>query len=58
MPLKSGKSRAVISANIRREVERGRPLRQAIAIAYSKAGLSRKKKRKRKHLNGILKKIR
>ena len=45
MPLKSGKSKKVISSNIRTEMRCGKkPQRQAIAIAYSKAGLSRKKK--------------
>lgn len=42
MPLKSGKSRAVISANIRTEMDAGKPQKQAIAIALSKAGKSRK----------------
>jgi hypothetical protein len=45
MPLKSGSSRKVISANIRTEVKAGRPQRQAIAIAMSKAGKSRRKKK-------------
>ena len=42
MPLKSGKSRKVIVANIRTEVRAGKPVKQAVAIAYSKAGLARK----------------
>lgn len=45
MPLKSGSSRKVISANIRTEVRGGRPVKQAAAIAYSKAGKSRRKKK-------------
>jgi hypothetical protein len=43
MPLKKGSSRKVISQNIRTERKAGRPEKQAIAIAYSKAGKSRKK---------------
>lgn len=45
MPLKHGKSKAAMSSNIRRLVHEGYPQKQAVAIAYSEAGKSRKKKR-------------
>jgi hypothetical protein len=47
MPLIPGKSKKVISQNIATEVKAGRPQKQAIAIAFSKAGMSRKRSRKR-----------
>lgn len=43
MPLESGKSREVISHNIETEVNAGKPQKQAVAIAMSKAGKSTSK---------------
>jgi hypothetical protein len=47
MPLKKGRSKKVIQENIRREIKAGRDPRQAAAIAYSKAGKSRKRRKKK-----------
>jgi hypothetical protein len=41
MPLKSGSSQKTVSANIRTEIAAGKPQKQAIAIAMSKAGKGR-----------------
>ena len=45
MPLKHGSSKLTISSNIKELVNAGYSTKQAIAIAYNKAGKSRKKKR-------------
>lgn len=41
MPLEKGSSREVIGRNISTEMEAGKPQKQAIAIAMSKAGKAR-----------------
>ena len=48
MPLVKGKSKSAMSQNIKTEMEAGKPQKQAIAIAYSVAGKTRKKKPKKK----------
>jgi hypothetical protein len=47
MPLKKGKSKKVISANIRTEIRAGRPQKQAVAIALSKARGGKKRRKKK-----------
>lgn len=48
MPLKQGKSQKAISSNIEHLINKGYPPRQSAAIAYSEAGMSRKKKKEKK----------
>lgn len=46
MPLKNGSSKKTIQANIKTEIAAGKPPKQAVAIAYNKAGKSSNKSKK------------
>jgi hypothetical protein len=48
MPLQRGGSKKVIEANVKTEIRAGKPPKQAAAIAYKKAGTSRKPVAKKK----------
>lgn len=47
MPLAKGKSRKVVSENIKTEMRHGKKQKQAVAIALRVAGLSRKSSKKK-----------
>lgn len=51
MPLKKGRSKKIISENIATEVRAGKPVEQAAAIAYSEAGMTKKKHEKKEKMH-------
>ena len=50
MPLAKGKSRAVISSNIREMMHAGHPQKQAIAAAMNQAGMAKHKPGKKRRV--------
>ena len=46
MPLKKSTSEAAFKSNIRAEVKAGKPVKQAVAIAYSEKRAAKRKKRR------------
>jgi len=48
VPLKKGKSKKVLQQNIKTEIKAGRPVKQAVAIAYAQQRRKKKKKKRKK----------
>jgi hypothetical protein len=46
MPLKKSASKKAFKSNVSKEIKAGKPVKQAVAIAYSVQGQAKKKKRK------------
>ena len=53
MPLIRGTSNKTVSKNVETEMHAGKPQDQAVAIALSKAGRSKKRKAPKGHKRGI-----
>ena len=47
MPLKKSTSKSAFKSNIRAEVNAGKPVKQAVAIAYSEKRAASKRKKRR-----------